>query len=156
MGGVVLGGAVVLAITYQSGTPSSIGTTAEATPVAEPVATNVDWVFMDVLPNTEVKTGVAPADQPPVARSGPKEYVLHAAQFLREEDAQVMQAELMLDGLPVSLSTIPRDLGGAWYRVLVGPYSTEPDAQEALGHLRERDIPAQILARPLSAAAPAT
>lgn len=156
MGGVVLGGAVVLAITYQSGTASSSGTTPDATPVPGPAATNFDWEFFKRLPNTEVKTGVEPADQPPVADSGPKEYVLHAAQFLREEDAQVMQAELMLDGLPVNLSTSPRDLGGAWYRVLVGPYATEPDAQQALGQLRDRDIPAQILARPLEVAAPAT
>lgn len=152
----MLGGAVVLAITYQAGTASPSGTTPDAPPVAGPVAANIDWEFIDRLPNTEVKTGVAPAEQPAVADSGPKEYVLHAAQFLREEDAQVMQAELMLDGLPVSLSTRPRDLGGAWYRVLVGPYSTEPDAQQVLGHLRQRDIPAQILARPLSGAAPAT
>ena len=154
MGGMVLGGAVVLALTHQSGTASSSGTTPDATP--GPVATDFDWEFIERLPNTEVKTGVEPADHPPVPDSGPKEYVLHAPQFLREEDAQVMRAELMLDGLPVSLSTSPRDLGGAWYRVLVGPYATEPDAQQALGQLRDRDIPAQILARPLSGAAPTT
>ena len=152
----MLGGAVVLAITYQSGTASTIGTTPDATTVPGLVATDFDWEFIERLPNTEVKTGVEPADQPPIADSGPKEYVLHAAQFLREEDAQVMQAELILDGLPVSLSTSPRDLGGAWFRVLVGPYASEPDAQQALGQLRDRDIPAQILARPLSVAGPAT
>lgn len=156
MGGVVLGGAVVLAISYQTGTASSSATTPDASPVAGPVAMNIDWEFIDRLPNTEVKTGVEPVAQPAVADSEPREYVLHAAQFLREEDAQVMQAELMLDGLPVSLSTSPRDLGGAWYRVLVGPYATEPDAQQALGQLRDRDIPAQILARPMSGAAPTT
>lgn len=155
MGGVVLGGAVVLAITYQTGTASS-STPPATTPDAGQVASNIDWEFIKRLPNTEVRTGVAPVEQPAVAESAPKEYVLHAAQFLREEDAQVMQAELMLDGLPVSLSTSPRDLGGAWYRVLVGPYATEPDAQQALGQLRDRDIPAQILARPLSGAAPTT
>jgi len=153
IGGAVVGGAVVLAITYQSGSAST-STPAAATPITGPVATNIDWEFIDRLPNTEVKTGVAPIEQPAVAESEPREYVLHAAQFLREEDAQVMQAELMLDGLPVSLSTRPRDLGGAWYRVMVGPYANEPDAQKALGLLRDRDIPAQILARPLSGVAP--
>lgn len=155
MGGVVLGGAIVLAITYQTGTASS-STPPATTPDAGPVASNIDWEFIKRLPNTEVRTGVEPVDQPTVAESEPKEYVLHAAQFLRQEDAQVMQAELMLDGLPVSLSTSPRDLGGAWYRVLVGPYATEPDAQQALGQLRDRDIPAQILARPLAGAVPTT
>ena len=151
----MLGGAVVLTISYQSGTSSS-GASPDAMPVAEHVATNIVYEFIDRLPNAEVKTGVPPAERTPVADSRPKEYILHAAHFFREEDAQVMQAELMLDGLPVSLSTSPRDVGGAWYRVLVGPYSTEPEAQKALGHLRERDIPAQILARPQSVAAPTT
>ena len=155
MGGVVVGGAAMLAISYQSGsTPASTPTST----ASGPVATNIDleWDFMHTLPNAEVKTGIEPVEQSAVADSKPREYVLHAAQFLREEDAQVMQAELMLDGLPVSLSTRPRDLGGAWYRVLIGPYDTEPDAQEALGQLRARDIPAQILARPLSGTPPTT
>lgn len=157
IGGVVLGGAIVLAITYRSETTSSAGATADAPSVAGPVASNFDFEFIRILPESEVETGVEPAGQPPPSDSGPKEYVLHAAQFLREEDAQVMLAELMLDGLPVSLTSNPRDQGGAWYRVLVGPYATQPDAKEALSQLRDRDIPAQLLARPLAGATtPAT
>ena len=156
IGGVILGGAVVLAITYQAENASSNSTTPDTPPVAGPVASNTEWEFIHILSNTEVKTGVEPVEQPAPPDSMPREYVLHAAQFLREEDAQVMQAELILDGLPVSLSSSPRDLGGAWYRVLVGPYATKPDAEEALGQLRDRDIPAQLLARPLAAATPPT
>ena len=154
IGGVVVGGAVVLAITYRSGSEPT--DTASATPVAGPVAADIDWEFIKRLPNTEVKTGVEPVERPVVANSEPSEYVLQAAQFLREEDAKVMQAELMLDGFPVSLTTRPRDLGGAWHRVMVGPYATEPDAQRALGQLLDRDIPAQILARPLTRSGPTT
>lgn len=150
-----MGGAVVLAITYQSGSAST-GAPPATTPVAGPVASDIDWEFIKRLPNTEVKTGVEHVEKPVLADSEPREYVLHAAQFLREEDAQVMQAELLLDGFPVSLTTRPRDLGGAWHRILVGPYASEPDAQQALGQLRDRDIPAQILARPLSRSGPAT
>ncbi len=155
MGGVVLGGAVVLAVTYQSRSAPT-GAPPAPTPVAGPVAENIDWEFIKRLPKTEVKTGVAPVERPALADSAAREYVLHAAQFLREEDAQVMQAELMLDGFPVSLATRPRDLGGAWHRVLVGPYATEPDAKQALAQLLDRDIPAQILARPLSRSGPTT
>lgn len=148
-----MGGAVVLAITYRSGSEPT-GTPPATTPVAGPVASDIDWEFIKRLPNTEIKTGVAPVEGPVPADSEPREYVLQAAQFLREEDAQVMQAELMLDGFPVNLATRPRDLGGAWHRVMVGPYATEPDAQQALAQLLDRDIPAQILARSLSVAAP--
>ena len=148
----MLGGALVLVITYRSETTSE-----DASPDTSPigtVASNIDWEFIDILPNSEVKTGVEPVEQAPATVPGPQEYVLHAAQFLREEDARVMLAELMLDGMPVSLSSIPRNQGGAWHQVLVGPYATEPAAQEALGLLRDRDIPAQMLARPLAVAAP--
>ena len=156
IGGAILGGAVVLAITYQSEIASPSGTTPDPPPVSGPVASDIKWKFIDMLANSEVRTGVPPVEQTPATDSGPGEFVLHAAQFLREEDAQVMQAELMLDGLPVSLSSSPRDLGGSWYRVLVGPYQTRPDAEQALQRLRARDIPAQLLARPLTGSAPPT
>lgn len=150
-----MGGAVVLAITYQAGSEPT-GTPPATNPVTGPVASDIDWEFIKRLPNTEVKTGVEPVERPVLADSEPREYVLQAAQFLREEDARVMQAELMLDGFPVSIATRPRDLGGAWHRVLVGPYAAEPDAQQALAQLLDRDIPAQILARPLSRSGPTT
>ena len=151
----VLGGAVVLAITYRSETTSADPANPDSSPIG-PVASNFDWEFIDMLPNTEVKTGVAPVEQPPAKNAGPKEYVLHAAQFLRQEDAQVMLAELMLDGMPVTLKSSPRNQGGAWHQVMVGPYATEPDAQAALSQLRDRDIPAQMLTQPLSGATPTT
>lgn len=156
IGGVVVGGAVVLAITYRSESTSTGGASPDTAPVAGPVASNIDFEFIRILPETEVETGVDPVGQPPPTDSGPKEYVLHAAQFLREEDAQVMLAELMLDGLPVSLTSNPRNQGGAWYQVMVGPYATQADAKGALNQLLDRDIPAQLLARPLTGATPAT
>lgn len=150
----MLGGALVLAITYQSDAAVS-GNPAPDGAIDGPVAPNIKWTFVDELPKAEVKTGVEPAERPPAAESGPKEYVLHGPQFLRHDAAQVLQAELMLDGFPVSLTSNPRDNGSAWYRVVVGPYDNQPDAQQALGELLARDIPAQILARPLAGSVPA-
>ena len=154
IGGVVLGGALVLTITYRFDAAGS-GSPTPDTAIEAPVAPHIDWEFVRELPKAEVKTGVAPVEQPRATHTGPREYVLHAAQFLRQDDAQVLQAELMLDGFPVSLTSSPRDNGGAWYRVVVGPYADEPDAQQVLGELRARDIPAQLLARPLPGPAPA-
>ena len=147
VGGVVVGGAIMLAITYPAGNSSMASNSVDAAPIGTPV--DIDWEFIDKLADAEVKTGVEPVEQPVAIEPGPKEYVLHAPQFLRHEDAQVLQAELMLDGLPVSVSSSPRARGGSWYRVMVGPYESEGDAQGALNQLRDRDIPAQILARPL-------
>ena len=146
IGGAVLGGAVVVAVAYPFDNDRSSGNRATETPTIEgPVASDIDWRFIDQLAEAEVKTGVPPA-QPPATESKPREYFLSAAQFLREDDAMVMRAELMLDGLPVSISSIPRPRGGAWYRVLVGPYETEAAAQEGLKELGSRGIPGQILA----------
>ena len=154
IGGVVVGGAIMLAITFPAGNSSMASTSVDASPIGTPV--DIDWEFIDILADAEVKTGVEQVKQPAAVQPGPKEYVLHAAQFLRHEDAQVLQAELMLDGLPVSVSSSPRARGGSWYRVMVGPYESEGDAQGALNQLRDRDIPAQILARPLPPSASPT
>ena len=144
----------MLTITYRFDAAVS-GSPTPDTAIEAPVAPHIDWEFVTELPKAEVKTGVAPVEQPPATDTRPREYVLHGPQFLRQDDAQVLQAELMLDGFPVSLTSSQRDQGGAWYRVELGPYSNEPDAQQAMGELRDRDIPAQILARPLAGSAPA-
>ena len=103
------------------------------------------------LPKAKVKTGGEPIEPPPPAQPENREYVLQAAQFLRHHDARVLQGALMLDGMSASISSRPRARGGSWHRVLVGPYETEGDAQNALTQLRAKDIRAQILARPAAA-----
>lgn len=160
----MLGGAVALAMPRLLGAPDPASQSDAAVPaspttdtaIEAPVAPNIVWDFIKELPKAEVRTGVEPVEPPPAADPGPREYVVFVAQFLREEDAQVQQAELMLAGYPVNLSSSPRERGGAWHRVTVGPYATEGHAQRALNELRAQDFPAQMLARSLAGSAPPT
>ena len=135
----MLGAAIMLAITYPSGDTNVAAQAVSDMPTIEPSAPDIEWTFFEELPKAEVRTGIEPV-----------EYVLHAAQFLRHHDAQRLRGALILDGMSASISPSPRAGGGSWHRVLVGPYETEGDAQAALNQLRARDLPAQILLRPLS------
>ncbi len=145
----MLGATIVLAITYRSSVVPA-GDNPDSMPIEGPVATDIDWSFINKLPKAEVKTGVERVDTVPMPTSAPSEYVVHAAQFLREDAAQVLQAELILEGVPATLSSTPRKQGGHWYQVIVGPYATEPDAQAVQKQLLARDIPAQVMTRPIA------
>ena len=139
----------MLAITYPSRNTNMVGqAVSDMPPVKEP-APEIKWTFFTELPKAKLKTGVEPIKPPPPAQPEDREYVIQAAQFLRHHDARVLQGALILDGISVSISSSPRAGGGSWHRVLVGPYESENDAQTVLDKLRAKELPAQILARPL-------
>ena len=126
----MLGAAISIGIMYE---PGGTG------PDQAPDICEVRCTFIDELPNAEVRTGVRPA----------WEYLVLVAHFLRGEDAQVMRAELIMKDMPVDISSKPRDSGGAWHRVAVGPYASKIDARNALDRLGDGDFfAAQILVRP--------
>ena len=149
IGGIVVGSAIMLAITYPSGNTNVVGqAVSDMPPIKEP-APEIEWTFFTELPKAKLKTSVEPIEHPPPAQPENREYVLQAAHFHRRHDARVLQGALILDGMSASISSSPRADGGSWHRVPVGPYETEDDAQTALDQLRAKDIPAQILAPPL-------
>lgn len=118
-------------------------------PAAEPGPT---YEFIDRLPEDEVVTNVVPYTPPPEtgaaaaqdapAAQAPRQYLLQAASFRNRDDADAMRADLLLEGMAVSISAVPRPAGGAWHRVLVGPFAGEREMRRALSRLREKDIPA--------------
>ncbi len=115
------------------------------------------YEFIDRLPNDEVVTGVVPY-QPPApsgeTASPSRTYLLQAASFRNRDDADAMRADLILEGMAVAISTVPRPAGGAWHRVLVGPFPGQREMRRALSRLREKDIPAMpILYAPASSTA---
>lgn len=131
---------------------------AAAPPVAEAAALpTLTYEFIDRLPNDEVVTNVVPY-QPPAAGGGTasptRTYLLQAASFRNRDDADAMRADLILEGMTVAISTVPRPAGGAWHRVLVGPFPGQREMRRALSRLREKDIPAMpILYAPKSSTA---
>ena len=150
--GVAVGGATVLLVVYLAGRdPEPVETVAEpaSTERAQP---EIDISFFRVLPGQEVKTGAESdesAGPAPTADAGPQEYIVQAASFPRRADADMLRAQLMLDGMEVAIATSPEAGGGLRHRVLVGPFDDQADAQETRSALRERGIQATILARPL-------
>lgn len=115
------------------------------------------YEFIDRLPNDEVVTGVVPY-QPPAPGGETalpsRTYLLQAASFRNRDDADAMRADLILEGMAVAISTVPRPAGGAWHRVLVGPFPGQREMRRALSRLREKDIPAMpILYAPASSTA---
>lgn len=122
IGGSLLSAAIVGAIMYKPELPCTPG---------EPTVTYFECTFMEELANAKVETGV----------EFPKEYHLLAAHFPRNEDAKVLQAELLLDGMPAYIATK--------HQVMLGPYASESVAQDARDRLHDREISTQVLVRPL-------
>lgn len=113
------------------------------------------YEFIHRLPNEVVQTHVVPYEPPPAgapeASANPSEeshvYLLQAASFLRNDDAEAMRAELLLEGMQAKVSVVPRAGGRTWHRVLVGPFPDRTEMRRALTKLRDRDIPALPLVR---------
>lgn len=153
--GVAVGGATALLVVYLAGADSDA-----ADVVAEPALTEpppepeVDISFFQVLPGQEVKIGAEDFDSaaptPPTANLGPHVYMVQAGSFPRRPDADKLRAQLMLEGMDVGIASSPQEGGGVRHRVLVGPFDDRADAQATRSALRERDIQATILARPLA------
>ncbi len=109
----------------------------------------LEYEFITRLPRQQM-TVDAEAYQPlPVADREPREYLLQAASFLNRDDADAMRAQLILEGMDVAVDAVPRSGGGAWHRVLVGPFARKIDMERTLTKLRAKDIPALVVERAL-------
>lgn len=150
--GVAVGGATALVIVYLTGIDS-----APVEVVAEPAVTEpesepeIDISFFQVLPEQQVKTGNEGLEPTGLSADlGPQEYMVQAGSFPRRPDADKLRAQIMLDGMDVGIASSPQEGGGIRHRVLVGPFDNQADARETRSALRERDIQATILSRPLA------
>jgi len=150
--GVAVGGATVLLVVYLTGTDS-----APVEVVAEPAVTEpdpepeIDITFFQALPEQQVKTGNEGVESTsPTADLVPYEYMVQAGSFPRRPDADKLRAQLMLEGMDVGIAASPQEGGGIRHRVLVGPFDNQADAQDTRSALRDRDIQATILSRPLA------
>ncbi len=106
--------------------------------------------FDQILRNSEVVTD-------PRAYGNPKdedaersmEYLLQAASFRSRSDAEGLRASLLLMDLPTNSYRVQLETG-AWFRVLVGPFTTQNQAQRAMTRLRQHNISALLIKRPIS------
>jgi cell division protein FtsN len=71
----------------------------------------------------------------PVQASEPKRvYMLQLASFQRREDAEHMQASLIMRGIDATLKTVTQQ-GVAWHRVMMGPFASQSEAEKAQGSI---------------------
>jgi cell division protein FtsN len=88
--------------------------------------------FYDTLMNSEViGTSSSPESETPVDPDQPKPvYMLQVASFKNVADADSLKAQLILEGLDVSLAEFS-NLGHVYHRVMVGPFSSASQMTEA-------------------------
>ena len=155
--GAACGAVATLLVGYAPGLWSGAGLTDAASPAGQaPAEITLTYEFMDRLPEDEVVTNVVPFEPPdetdaaatPTATAEPTTtYMLQAGAFRNRDDADALRADLLLEGMAVAITTAPRPAGGAWHRVLVGPFAERQDLRRALSRLREKDIPAMPILR---------
>ena len=72
-----------------------------------------------------VPAPAAPAVAPPVT------YIVQVGAYQRVEEADQTKALLALQGIASTIQRITKEGQGVWFRVIVGPYATAPEAQAA-------------------------
>jgi cell division protein FtsN len=61
-------------------------------------------------------------------------YMLQLASFQRREDAEHMQASLIMRGLEATIKTVTQQ-GVAWHRVMMGPFVSQSEAEKTQGKI---------------------
>ena len=148
--GVVCCAVVALAIDHAAAVAAWFGGAAPSEAVAAPkaaAAPALTYEFMQRLPSEVVRADAAPYEDTAPADAVDRVYLLQAASFPRREDADAMRAELLLEGMDATVSAVRRRGGGAWHRVLVGPFANHTEMRRARTKLRAKDIPALPLVR---------
>ncbi|MDE0694127.1 MAG: SPOR domain-containing protein [Gammaproteobacteria bacterium] len=86
---------------------------------------------------------------------GVTEYLLQAGSFRLRDDAERMRGWLMLysdlpgvQGLSITASAVELEEQGTWHRVLIGPFEDRNAVDQAMAHLRQRDVATLLLERP--------
>ena len=153
--GAITGAVVALALVYVPGLWSAVEISALGPAPRTSTVPTVDFEFMYRLPKERVVTDVEPYQPPlsadpaePVADQPASEFLLQAAAFRGRDEADTMRARMILENMAAEIESV-RDSGGVvWHRVLVGPFPTKAEMQQALTTLRGMGIPALALERP--------
>ena len=132
-------------------------------PLADPASDaasvpTVEFEFMYRLPKERVVTNIEPpprisdpvaptlpADEPPV------EYLLQAGAFRGRDDADTLRARLILaTNAGAEIESARHADGSTLHRVVVGPFETREEMQQALATLQAMDVSPLPLERPKS------
>lgn len=114
--------------------------------LAEPVQQKPkpDITFYEVLPEQKVKVNVTPTAEP---KTLPYNSVLQAGSFRNKNEAEQQRAEVLLLGLPATVETGTNSSGTTWHRVIVGPFSSRSQLNNARNTLANNNMPSLTLKR---------
>ena len=142
--GALIGAAVVLAAAYAPDFLHQSDLTMNDTDATEPTPT-LRFEFPTILRDTEVQGDPSSYSVPKPSLPGEEVvYRVQAASFRKVDDADQLRALLLLQNLPVEMSTSQVN-GQRWHRVVVGPFTRKLDAERARTKLREQDLPAILM-----------
>lgn len=150
-GGAICGALAVLAVLY--GAPMLLSDAATAEPGASAAGPRErpTFTFWDVLPQSEVRTGVEPFQHPDATpEPAPDLLLLQAAAFRGRNEADTMRARLLLEGMNAGVEIMTDQSGVLWHRVMVGPFTDEAEMQTVLTRLRAMDVSPAPVRRPRS------
>lgn len=111
-------------------------------------ALSTRYEFWEKLPTNDVSVDTNPYATGTLKNTGAKEYLLQAGSFRKQDEADALRAELLLDGMAATTSEVRLVGEDIWYRVLVGPYKSPRETRGAMSELRTKKISALLLERP--------
>ena len=95
--------------------------------------------FYERLKETEVEHQSGPEPESGVPSQESVLYVLQAGSFRGQEEADGLRAELLLLGLDATIEPF-QNRGDTWHRVMVGPFESRQQADEAKASLVSQGI----------------
>ena len=110
------------------------------------------YEFFESLPAAEVSTDTEPYKTlTPGGYVEPSKHLVQAGSFQTQDDANRLRARLMLTGMnaDINISIDTRNNADeVWHRVVVGPFSSEQDAEQTMASLRKHDVSPILLQVP--------
>lgn len=103
-----------------------------------------DITFYKTLPKMEVDVTVEPV---PKRDQETYNYVLQAGAFRSLDDANQQRAEIILLGLDAVIESHTNDSGTTWHRVIVGPFTSRSDLNQARNQLVNNNMPTLTISR---------
>jgi cell division protein FtsN len=113
---------------------------AKTTQTKPPAQKKDNFEFYQILQDSEVDTSHVDAYQSTPRGEQDFLYMIQAASFRSNSDADRMRAKLILSGLKASIRQTTGKDGRPWFRVVLGPYESRSKMNRAQDKLVSQDI----------------
>ena len=101
-----------------------------------------NFEFYQILQDSEVDTSHVDAYKSTPRGEQDFLYMIQAASFRNDKDADRMRADLILSGMDTSIRKTIGKNGQPWYRVVIGPFASRSKMNRAKDKLANKDIQA--------------